>query len=135
VLHVAGRDTLVWSGIELLCLPLLSLGGAGFVSATANLAPRAVARMYEHWTAGELEEARDLHFALHPVTDVIFTETNPAAAKWVLAQAGLIGSGFVRPPLVPLTEAGQATALRLLAAGAPVLDGPVLAVTGAKAAA
>ena len=135
VLHVAGRDTLVWSGIELLCLPLLSLGGAGFVSATANLAPRAVARMYEHWTAGELEEARDLHFALHPVTDVIFTETNPAAAKWVLARAGLIGSGFVRPPLVPLTEAGQATALRLLAAGAPVLDGPVLAVTGAKAAA
>ena len=33
VLHVAGRDTLVWSGIELLCLPLLALGGAGFVSA------------------------------------------------------------------------------------------------------
>ena len=44
VLHVAGRDTLIWSGIELLCLPLLSLGGVGFVSATANLAPRAVAR-------------------------------------------------------------------------------------------
>ncbi len=49
VLQVAGRDTLVWSGIELLCLPLLALGGVGFVSATANLAPRAVARMYEHW--------------------------------------------------------------------------------------
>jgi 4-hydroxy-tetrahydrodipicolinate synthase len=130
VLHVAGRDTLIWSGIELLCLPLLSLGGAGFVSATANLAPRAVARMYEHWANGEYDKARDLHFALHPVTDVIFTETNPAAAKWVLAQAGLIGSGFVRPPLVPLTEAGQATALRLLAAGAPVLEGPVAKVAG-----
>ena len=48
------------------------------------------------------------------MTDVIFTETNPAAAKWVLAQAGLIKSGYVRPPLVPLTEAGQATALALL---------------------
>ena len=130
VLHVAGRDTLIWSGIELLCLPLLSLGGAGFVSATANLAPRAVARMYEHWANGEHDEARDLHFALHPVTDVIFTETNPAAAKWVLAKAGLIGSGFVRPPLVPLTAAGQAAALRLLAAGAPVLEGPVLGVAG-----
>ena len=53
VLHVAGRDTLVWSGIELLCLPLLALGGAGFVSATANLAPSTVARMYEHWEAGD----------------------------------------------------------------------------------
>jgi len=125
VLHVAGRDTLVWSGIELLCLPLLALGGAGFVSATANLAPGAVARMYEHWEAGEFDKARELHFGLHPVTDVIFTETNPAAAKWVLAEAGLIGSGYVRPPLVPLTEPGQAKVRELLRQGLPVLDGPV----------
>ena len=128
VLHVAGRDTLVWSGIELLCLPLLALGGVGFVSATANLAPAATARMYELWVAGEFDQARDLHFGLHPVTDVIFTETNPAAAKWVLAQAGLIRSGYVRPPLIPLTEAGQATALALLKQGAPVLEGPVAEV-------
>jgi 4-hydroxy-tetrahydrodipicolinate synthase len=131
VLHVAGRDTLVWSGIELLCLPLLALGGAGFVSATANLAPAAAARMYEHWEAGELDKARELHFGLHPVTDVIFTETNPAAAKWVLARAGLIRDGFVRPPLVPLTEPGQGRVLELLSRGAPVLEGPVAAVAGA----
>ena len=125
VLHVAGRDTLVWSGIELLCLPLLALGGAGFVSATANLAPRAVARMYELWEDKDFEGAREIHFGLHSVTDVIFTETNPAAAKWVLAQAGLIGSGYVRPPLVPLTEPGQVRVRELLRQGLPVLDGPV----------
>ena len=130
VIHAAGRDLLVWSGIELLCLPLLALGGAGFVSATANLAPAATARMYDHWAAGEFGKARDLHFGLHPVTDVIFTETNPAAAKWVLSQAGLITSGFVRQPLVPLTAAGQAAALALLRAGAPVLEGPVATVAG-----
>jgi 4-hydroxy-tetrahydrodipicolinate synthase len=128
VLHVAGRDTLIWSGIELLCLPLLCLGGVGFVSATANLAPAATARMYEHWMNGEFDKARDLHFGLHPVTDVIFTETNPAAAKWVLARAGLIGSGYVRPPLVPLTEPGQAKALALLQQGAPMLEGPIAKV-------
>ena len=33
----------MWSGIELLCLPLLALGGIGFVSAVANIAPTAVA--------------------------------------------------------------------------------------------
>ena len=130
VLHVAGRDTLVWSGIELLCLPLLALGGVGFVSATANLAPSAVARMYEHWASGEFEAAQRLHYGLIPVTDVIFTETNPAAAKWVLAQAGLIRSGFVRPPLVPLTEPGQARVLELLRQGSAVLDGPVARVAG-----
>jgi 4-hydroxy-tetrahydrodipicolinate synthase len=131
VLHMAGRDTLVWSGIELLCLPLLALGGAGFVSATANLAPRAVARMYEHWEAGEFDKARELHFGLYPVTDVIFTETNPAAAKWVLARAGLLGSGFVRPPLVPLTEPGQRRVLELLTRGAEVLEEPVAGVADA----
>ncbi|MGH3167804.1 MAG: 4-hydroxy-tetrahydrodipicolinate synthase [Trebonia sp.] len=125
VLHAAGRDLLVWSGIELLCLPLLALGGTGFVSATANLAPAATARMYDHWLAGEFDQARDLHFGLHPVTDVIFTETNPSAAKWVLQRAGLIKSGFVRQPLVPLTEAGQRRVLELLRRGAPVLEKPV----------
>jgi len=64
------------------------------------------------------------------VTDVIFTETNPVAAKRVLSQAGLITSGFVRQPLVPLTAAGQAAALALLRAGAPVLEGPVATVAG-----
>ena len=131
VLHVAGRDTLMWSGIELLCLPLLALGGAGFVSATANLAPRAVARMYELWEAKDFEGARDIHYALHPVTDVIFTETNPAAAKWVLVQAGLIGSGYVRPPLAPLSEPGQGAVRELLRRGLPVLDNPVAGVAGA----
>ena len=59
VLHQCGRDILVWSGIELLCLPLLALGGVGFVSAVANLAPAAVAQMFELWMAGEHEKARE----------------------------------------------------------------------------
>jgi 4-hydroxy-tetrahydrodipicolinate synthase len=122
VLHVAGRDLLVWSGIELLCLPLLALGGAGFVSAVANLAPAAVARMYEAWTAGDQETAREWHYRLHPLVDLIFTETNPAAAKWVLAQRGLISSPFVRPPLIPLTEPGQDRARQLLAAAEDLLS-------------
>ncbi len=41
VLHLCGRDTVVLSGIELLCLPLLALGGAGFVSAVTNIAPQS----------------------------------------------------------------------------------------------
>ncbi|MFF8593935.1 4-hydroxy-tetrahydrodipicolinate synthase [Streptomyces sp. NPDC015220] len=117
VLHACGRELLVWSGIELLCLPLLALGGAGFVSAVANLAPTAVARMYELWEAGEFEAARDLHYRLHPLVDLLFVETNPAPAKWVLHQQGRIASGHVRPPLTPPTEAGLARIRALLAEG------------------
>lgn len=107
VLHACGRDFLMWSGIELLCLPLLAIGGAGFVSALANLAPAAVARMYEHYATGEHEAAIDLHYQLHPLVELLFVETNPAPAKHVLADLGLIGSGYVRPPLVTPTVEGR----------------------------
>jgi 4-hydroxy-tetrahydrodipicolinate synthase len=132
VLHRGGRDLLVWSGIELLCLPLLALGGAGFVSAAANLAPSAVARMYERWTAGDHDEALDLHFGLHPLVDLLFVETNPAPAKWVLEQAGVLPSGHVRPPLVGPTEAGRARIRDLLAQAAPVLEGPLRRLSGRR---
>nr|WP_232292010.1 4-hydroxy-tetrahydrodipicolinate synthase [Frankia sp. QA3] len=122
VIRACGRDFLVWSGIELLCLPLLALGGTGFVSAVTNLAPRAVARMYEHWTAGETELALDLHYGLHPLVDTLFVETNPAPAKWVLARYGLLTSDHVRPPLVPLTSAGAARVESLLAEGTELAE-------------
>lgn len=54
----------------------------------ANLAPSAVARMYGLWEAGDFEAARDPHYRLHPLVDLLFVETNPAPAKWVLARPG-----------------------------------------------
>jgi 4-hydroxy-tetrahydrodipicolinate synthase len=126
VFHLCGRDVLMWSGIELLCLPLLTLGGIGFVSAVANLAPHTVAMMYEHWIAGERDQALDLHYALHPVVDAMFVETNPAPIKDLLHRAGMIASAHVRPPLVPLTSHGRIRVDELFASGAEVLAGPML---------
>ena len=122
VLHRCGRELLVWSGIELLCLPLLALGGAGFVSATANLAPAACAEMYEAWQSGDHERARELHYGLHPLVDLLFVETNPAPGKWVLEQRGLIASGHVRPPLVPPSASAIARIGDLMAEGAKYLS-------------
>jgi 4-hydroxy-tetrahydrodipicolinate synthase len=130
VLQVAGTDTLVWSGTGPLCLPLLAIGGAGFMTSAANLAPAAVARLYEYWESGDVDKARAVHFGLQPVTDLIETESAPAAAKWVLAEAGLIKSSHVRAPLVALTEAGQRGARRLLRQGAALLEGPVSRLCG-----
>ncbi|MYW04079.1 4-hydroxy-tetrahydrodipicolinate synthase, partial [Streptomyces sp. SID3343] len=57
VIEAAGPELLVWSGIELLCLPVLTLGGVGFVSALANIAPSAVAQMYEAYQVGDFDRA------------------------------------------------------------------------------
>ena len=123
VLHLAGQDFLMWSGIELLCLPLLAIGGVGFVSAVANLAPGAVARMYESYVDGRTEEAIDLHYRLHPLVELVFVETNPAPIKAVLAERGLIASGHVRPPLLPLTDQGRTKAAALLDAAGDLVPG------------
>lgn len=117
VLQLCGKDLLVWSGIELLCLPLLALGGIGFLSATSNIAPRAHADLYEAWVAGDIERAREIHYGLHPLVDLLFVETNPAPGKWVLEQRGLVASGHVRPPLIPPTEAGLTKIRALLTEG------------------
>jgi 4-hydroxy-tetrahydrodipicolinate synthase len=117
VMHAAGPDLLVWSGIELLCLPVLSLGGAGFISALANIAPTAVSEMYEAAVRGDDATARELHYGVHPLVDLLFVETNPAPAKWLMKQLGLLASDHVRPPLIPLTEAGQQKVRALADAG------------------
>ena len=121
VLQSCGPDVVVWSGIELLCLPLLALGGAGFLSATSNIAPAAHVQMYEAWSKGNYDRARHIHYGLHPLVDLLSVETNPAPAKWVLAQRGLIASDHVRPPLITPTPPGLDKIREYLAAGAEYL--------------
>jgi len=126
VFQLCGRDILMWSGIELLCLPLLALGGIGFISAAANMAPRAVADMYNYWMQGKTEQALEIHYALHPLVDLMFVETNPAPIKNVLFRSGQISSDHVRPPLVKVTRPGVAKIDNLLVEGAQMLTGQLL---------
>ena len=104
VLARCGRDFLVYSGIETLCFPMLALGGAGHVSATANVAPERVARLYDLCAAGRWDEARDLHYELLELNEVLFLETNPGPVKAALGLMGLIDPE-VRLPLAPVSEA------------------------------
>lgn len=90
VLLNCGRDFLLFSGIELLCYPMLAIGGAGFISATANVEPTKVAEIYNAWVAGDVTRAQDLHFELMPLNDVLFKDTNPAPVKVALGMMGKI---------------------------------------------
>ncbi len=117
VFHKCGKDLLMWSGIELLCLPLLALGGIGFISALANIAPQAVSDMFWAYEEGNHERAREIHYGVHPLVDLLFVETNPAPGKYVLERMGLIKSGFVRPPLITPTPGGIDKIESLLAEG------------------
>ncbi|HEY5616014.1 MAG TPA: 4-hydroxy-tetrahydrodipicolinate synthase [Bacteroidota bacterium] len=102
-----GRDFLVYSGIELLCFPILAIGGAGFVSATGNILPKEVARLYDLVAADKWKEAQDLHYHLMPLNDAVFIEINPVPAKTALGMMDKI-SPEVRLPLAPLSKENEA---------------------------
>jgi 4-hydroxy-tetrahydrodipicolinate synthase len=107
VLQRCGRDFLLFSGIELLCYPMLAIGGTGFISATANLVPQQVARMYDLWQEGDRRGALDLHYELMPLNDILFVETNPGPVKYALSLLGRIAPE-IRLPLVLPSEQNRA---------------------------
>lgn len=107
VLATVGRDFLVYSGIESLCYPMLMLGGAGHISATANLMPKAVADLYNLVSEGNYQQALDLHFRLLPLNQALFWETNPGPVKTALGLMGHINPSVRLPLQLPgrdLTE-------------------------------
>jgi 4-hydroxy-tetrahydrodipicolinate synthase len=114
VLDECGSDFIALSGIELLCYPMLTLGGRGHLSCVGNFAPRPVAELYDAFAAGDHERARRLHYDLHPLVDAAFAEVNPVPVKWVMKQLGLLPSDFAREPLAPLSENGQRRVTELL---------------------
>jgi 4-hydroxy-tetrahydrodipicolinate synthase len=124
VLNEAGTDFIALSGIELLCYPMLCLGGAGHLSCVGNFAPRPVAQLYDAFVAGNHEQARALHYDLHPLVDAAFADTNPVPAKWVMKQLGLLESGLAREPLAPLNGSARKRVGELLATS-PHVDLPV----------
>lgn len=102
----AGRDFGVYCGAETLTYPMLTLGGSGHISATGVVAPRQIARMYELAAEGKWDEARDLHFQMLELNDMLFIEVNPVPLKTALSLMGLCEARWRLPlgPMLPENE-------------------------------
>jgi 4-hydroxy-tetrahydrodipicolinate synthase len=114
VLNLCGVDFIALSGIELLCYPMLKLGGVGHLSCVGNFAPEPVAELYEAHVAGDEGRARSLHYELHPLVAAAFADTNPVPAKWIMHEMGLLPSAHARAPLSALSAAATKAVRELL---------------------
>jgi len=99
ILARCGDRFAVLSGDDSLTLPVLSVGGAGVISVTANAFPEATCRVPRLWFQGKTAEARREHLRLLAVHQAMFVESNPGPVKGLLAHAGLMAPE-VRLPLV-----------------------------------
>lgn len=94
------------SGDDAMTLPLLAMGGQGVISTSSNVAPELVKAMVESARAGDFTRARELHYRLLPLFDVLFCETNPIVVKTAVAMQGHCDSGL-RLPLTAMTDGNR----------------------------
>jgi 4-hydroxy-tetrahydrodipicolinate synthase len=103
LLRLAPKEFAVYSGDDPSAMALMLAGGAGNISVTANVAPRAMAEMCKAAMAGDIARAVELNNKVFPLHQKLFIEPNPVPVKWALAEMGKMPAG-IRLPLVPLAE-------------------------------
>ena len=87
-------------GTDTLLFPLVVMGGAGTICASAHVCTERFVEMIECGLAGKVDEGRAHAEALLPVTQALFAEPNPAVFKGVLQAQGRIPTADVRLPLL-----------------------------------
>ncbi len=97
----------VLSGDGNLTFPICCLGGVGGILADAHVLPGEWLRMVDLIAQARIEEAREIHYRLLPVSNALFLETNPAPAKAALEMMGICSSD-VRLPLLPASDSCRA---------------------------
>lgn len=106
-------DFRIFVGSESFLLANMRNGGAGCISATANVNPAAIDDLYQNWQA---DSADDLQRALDEVRDTVMAYPMIPALKATVAEFGGDDAWrAVRPPLVSLDadkSAALAAALR-----------------------
>jgi len=116
ILAGAPRDFSVLGGDDAFFLPTVLMGGAGAISAAANLCPERFVAMIECGLAGKVDDGRAHAEALLPVVQAGFAEPNPAVFKGVLHAHGRIPTPDVRLPLVAASAAALDAAVAAVAA-------------------
>src|SRR5690606_18322660 len=99
-------------GDDLFVAPMLALGVAGAILASAHLHTRRFADLAAAWQAGEVDRARRLGAGLARLAAALFAAPNPTLLKAVLHADGRIPTPAVRLPLVPPPPAAVAAAVR-----------------------
>jgi 4-hydroxy-tetrahydrodipicolinate synthase len=94
----------VYSGDDILNLPLLSVGAVGFVSVCGHTVGKDLRELLDSWFAGNTSRALEIHQKLLPVYTGTFRTQGAILTKAALNLMGLPG-GYTRLPLVDATDA------------------------------
>jgi 4-hydroxy-tetrahydrodipicolinate synthase len=108
-------DFAVLGGDDTFVAPLLAMGAAGGILASAQFLTRGFVEMADEWRSGDQRRARWLGHRLGRLSAALFAEPNPTVTKGVLHAEGLIPTPDVRLPLVSASAETVERARRVLA--------------------
>ena len=113
IAQTCGERMTVLAGDDALTLPMMAVGAKGVITVAANLVPKEMARLVSAFLAGQVDEARKLHFMLSPLFAALFYETNPIPVKEALGMMGKIDPEL-RLPLCAMGADTKAQLTRVL---------------------
>jgi 4-hydroxy-tetrahydrodipicolinate synthase len=114
---VMARTSLVfYSGDDMVNLPWLALGAAGFVSVAGHVVGDRLHEMIDAYRSGHVADALRIHRELLPVYTGLFRTQGVILTKAALSLLGLPG-GSVRPPLPDATTTETEKLVEDLTAG------------------
>lgn len=105
VMRRCGENFAVYSGNDDVVVPLLSVGGVGVISVSANIIPKETSQMVHLYLEGKTKEAADLQIKYKKFIDSLFAEANPIPVKAAMNILGFDVGGL----RLPLYEASDAT--------------------------
>ena len=91
----------IYSGNDDQVVPLLSLGGKGVISVTANIIPEDVHDMVQKYLDGDVQGSLDLQLKAIDLCNALFCEVNPIPVKKAVELLGMC-DGTMRMPLTEM---------------------------------
>ena len=115
IIATAESGFAVWSGDDIMTLPIVAAGGAGAIAVSSNIVPGRFVAFTDALIAGDLARARDLMYDLLPLVRALTVsfEVNPIPVKTAAAILGLCAEEF-RLPLTPMSPANRSQLERVL---------------------
>ena len=99
-------DFLVISGNDMELMPVAAAGGSGLISVLANAFPAETSEIVQNALKYNFRSARELQIKYLELTELLFTEGNPAGIKAIMSYTGLCQNNL-RLPLMPVSRSLQ----------------------------
>lgn len=113
IARTCGDKLDVYSGNDDQTLPILSVGGKGIISVSANIIPKDMHDLVAAFMDGDVDKARKMQFDTNLINLAMFYETNPIPVKTAMRLLGT-DTGEMRLPLVEMEEANEARLVEAL---------------------